>query len=86
MKLLGRIASGADPIADKAQARLESVTLGEAFESYLKTRGSLKPLTVKDMRRAMKGFQGWLKKPLLSITRDMIARRHKELEHRSSIQ
>jgi integrase len=79
VKLLGKIASGGDPVADKAQARLESVTLGEAFEAYLKTRVSLKPLTVKDMRRAMKGFEGWMKRPLLSITRDMVGRRHKEL-------
>jgi integrase len=79
VKLFGRIASGGDPIADKAQTRLESVTLGEAFEAYLKTRVSLKPLTVKDMRRAMKGFEGWMKRPLLSITRDMVGRRHKEL-------
>jgi integrase len=80
VKLLGRIASGGDPVADKAQGRLESVSLGEAFESYLKTRSALKPLTVRDMHRAMKGFQDWMKKSLLSsITRDMIARRHKEL-------
>src|SRR5919109_952883 len=79
IKLLGKIASGGDPIADKAQTRLESITLGEAFEAYLTTRASLKPLTVKDMRRAMKGFEGWMKRPLLSLTRDMIARRHKEL-------
>jgi integrase len=79
VKLLGKIASGGDPIADKAQTRLESITLGEAFEAYLTTRAGLKPLTVKDMRRAMKGFEGWMKRPLLSLTRDMIARRHKEL-------
>jgi integrase len=79
VKLLGRIASGGDPVADKAQGRLESVSLGEAFESYLKTRSALKPLTVRDMHRAMKGFQDWMKKPLLSITRDMIARRHRAL-------
>lgn len=79
VKLFGRMASGGDPIADKAQTRLESVTLGEAFEAYLTTRASLKPLTVKDMRRAMKGFERWMKRPLLSLTRDMIARRHKEL-------
>jgi integrase len=79
VKLLARIAGGGDPIADKAQGRLESVSLGEAFESYLKTRSALKPLTVRDMHVAMKGFQDWMKKPLLSITRDMIARRHREL-------
>jgi integrase len=79
VKLLGRIASGGDPVADKAHGRLESVSLGEAFESYLKTRSALKPLTVRDMHRAMKGFQDWMKKPLLSITRDMIARRHRAL-------
>jgi integrase len=31
------------------------------------------------MHDAMKGFEDWLKKPLLSITRDMIAKRHKVL-------
>nr|MDQ3960180.1 integrase arm-type DNA-binding domain-containing protein [Pseudomonadota bacterium] len=79
VKLLGRIASGGDPVADKAQAELESITLAEAFESYLQTRSTLKPLTVRDMRQAMKGFQDWLKKPLLSISRDMVAKRHRQL-------
>jgi integrase len=79
VKLSGKIAGGEDPIADKAQAKLESVTLGEAFEAYLKARTSLKPLTVKDMHKAMRGFEAWMKRPLLSITRDMIARRHREL-------
>jgi integrase len=79
VKLLGRIASGGDPVADKAQAELESITLAEAFEGYLEARKSLKPRTIKDMHDAMRGFQDWLKKPLLSISRDMVARRHRQL-------
>jgi integrase len=79
VKLLGRIASGGDPVADKAQAELEAIILAEAFEGYLEARKSLKPRTIKDMHDAMKGFQDWLKKPLLSISRDMVAKRHRQL-------
>lgn len=79
VKLAGLIATGSDPVADKARQRLESRTLREVFEDYLEARKDLKPLTIKDMGRALKEtFPDWLDKPLAKITAVMIERRHRE--------
>ena len=40
-KLLGRIATGGDPVADHKQAKVKSVTLKEVFDKYIVTRNSL---------------------------------------------
>lgn len=40
--LLGRIARGANPIAEKKVQKTKSITLKQAFEDYLKARKSLK--------------------------------------------
>ncbi len=77
-KLLGDIAKGQDPVADKARKRLEAMTLGEAFKAYLDTR-DLKPRTVQDIGYAMQGFEDWKTKPLTIITRDMVGKRHRQL-------
>ncbi len=79
-KILGKIASGIDPIAERKQARAKSVTLKEVFEDYLKTRKALKPTTIFDYQRVMnEAFSSWLYKPLLDITKDLVARRHSKL-------
>ncbi len=77
-RLLGQIAVGRDPIAEKAREELKGITLGEAFENYLVSR-PLKARTIQDMRRAMEGFSDWMKRPMVGITRDMVAARHKKL-------
>jgi len=79
-KLLGKIATGSNPVADKQLAVLQAKTLGDAFTDYLNARKSLKPRTLYDYQRLMKvAFPDWLKKPLLSITKDMVAKRHIKL-------
>lgn len=79
-KLLGKIASGIDPVAEWKQARAKTVTLKEVFEDYLKTRKALKPTTVNDYHRVMKeAFSSWQYKPLLDITKDLVAQRHSKL-------
>lgn len=79
-KILGKIASGIDPIAERKKAKAKSVTLKEVFEEYLKTRKSLKPTTIHDYQRVMtEAFSNWLYKPLLDITKDMVARQHSKL-------
>lgn len=79
-KILGNIASGGDPIAERKQARAKSVTLKEVFTDYLKARKSLKPSTVYDYERVMKeSFADWGNKPLLDITKDLVAKRHSKL-------
>ena len=77
-KFLGQVAQGADPVADKIKARVESVTLKESLAAYLESR-QLKPRTISDLHQAFKGFRDWEKKPLSSISREMVSKRHREL-------
>jgi integrase len=84
VKLAGQIASGGDPVAEKRQAELKAITLAEAFADYLGTRKDLKPKTLKDYERVIgKAFDDWRGKPLLSITKDMVAKRHTLLGEQS---
>ena len=79
-KLLGKIATGVDPIAEKQSAKVNSVTLQEAFNDYLKARKELKRKTLYDYKNVMRvAFADWNNKPLLSITKDKIAQRHNML-------
>src|SRR3569623_3310495 len=47
-KLLGKVATGVDPIAERRDIEAKNVTQREAFETMLKTRKGLKPNTVHD--------------------------------------
>jgi integrase len=79
-KLIGRIVTGDDPLAEREQARLQGMTLHQVFTDYLADRRTLKDSTVYNYRRFMKvAFPDWQAKPLSTITKDMVARRHREL-------
>ncbi|WP_035271447.1 tyrosine-type recombinase/integrase [Desulfonatronum thiodismutans] len=77
-KLAGEIAIGRDPVADRHEEKVTGVTLGQAVERYLEDR-DLKPRTVRDVLDCMKRFSEWEGKPISAITRDIVARKHKEL-------
>lgn len=83
-KLLGQIATGIDPIAERKERKVRGVTLKETFDAYLTARKSLKPTTVLDYNRVMKQcFSDWQNKSLLDITKDMVAKRHRQMGERS---
>lgn len=82
-KLLGHIAEGRDPNAERIASKAKGVTLREALSAYLEARQDLKPLTVADMHKAMRGLTAWHAKPVNAISADMVARKHKELGQRS---
>jgi len=76
-KMLGKIATGIDPIAERKERRAKSVTLQQVFADYLNARKSLKQSTILDYKRLIKEtFLDWQNNPLLDITKDMIAKRH----------
>jgi integrase len=76
-KLLGAIATGRDPMAERQQARVEAVSLDEVFTSYLSARGDLRPGSVETYQRIMAAsFADWGKRPLPEITGDMVGARH----------
>lgn len=79
-KLLGQIASGKDPIAEKQAAKIREVTLKEVYIDYLKTRKALKSKTIYDYNRVVNNaLAHWLGKPLTSITKDKVAKIHEKL-------
>jgi hypothetical protein len=83
--LLGQIAMGDDPIAEKKANKVKSLTLHQVFNDYLKARKDLKPLTIKDYQGILKQVMpDWLDKPLINITREMIAKRHAQYGQTSS--
>jgi integrase len=78
-KLLGQIADGLDPVAERKKAKAASVTLDDAFREYLEQR-NLKPKSIADYNRAVSiAFADWRRRPLTSITREAIARRFNRL-------
>jgi len=78
--LLGQIADGIDPIAEKRAAKMRSVTLKEVLEDYKQARKALKPKTLYDYQRVLNiAFNNWKDKPLTAITKDMVATQHKKL-------
>jgi len=85
MKVLGDIALGGDPAADKKTARARSVTLHQVYRDYLLTRKNLKPNTLHDYKRCIEGaLADWLDKPITEISKDMIELRHRALGERSA--
>jgi integrase len=78
--LLGQIAQGIDPLAEKRADKMRQVTLKEVMADYLKARKSLKPKTLYDYQRVLAiAFANWKNKPLISITKDKVAKHHEEL-------
>ena len=79
-KILGKIATGIDPVAEKQATKARQVTLHEAFNDYLNARKALKPKTLYDYNRVMNlAFAKWKDQALLGITKDNISKHHEAL-------
>ncbi|STX50457.1 phage integrase [Legionella busanensis] len=77
--LLGSVAKGDDPIAEKKTKQVQAMTLQQVLKDYLKARKDLKPRTLTDYHCVLhEVVPDWLNKPLTKITREMIAKRHAE--------
>ncbi|CZH42433.1 site-specific tyrosine recombinase XerC [Legionella pneumophila] len=80
LHLLGQIAMGIDPVAEKKATEVRDITLNQVFKDYLKTRKNLKPRTIDNYKHILdKAFTSWKSKPMLSITRDRVAKYHEKL-------
>ncbi|MGE0266569.1 MAG: tyrosine-type recombinase/integrase [Candidatus Obscuribacterales bacterium] len=74
--LLGRIALGEDPNAERVDESANKLTLRELYEEY-KSVKKLRPKTVYIYDGAVRRcFEDWLDKPVVSITKDMVQKRH----------
>ncbi|MCG8317555.1 MAG: integrase arm-type DNA-binding domain-containing protein [Pseudomonadales bacterium] len=79
-QMLGEIAQGKNPIAERQSKRLKGKTLEEAFEDYLSTRKELKQSTHKDYNKALNTYlSDWRNKPITDITKDMVELRHSKI-------
>jgi integrase len=79
-ELLGQIAMGKDPIAEKRAESIRAITLNEVFQEYLRTRKTLKPKTIDNYNHIInKAFPSWKNQPILSITKDRISKHHEKL-------
>jgi len=78
-KCLGQLAMGINPLDEKKRSQALGITLQQAFEEYLSTRKTLKPRTRFDYEKIIdREFSDWAVRPLASITKEMVATRHKK--------
>jgi integrase len=83
-KMLGQIADGRDPLAERKRDEAVAVTLKEAFAAYLEQRRNLKPKSIADYRRVVEvALADWYARPLVSINRDAVSRRFRKLRDES---
>jgi integrase len=76
-KVLGKLATGIDPAAEKQLIKLQNITLENVFEDYLKTRKSLKVKTRDDYEKLLNlAFAEWKTKRLTEITKDKVESHH----------
>ena len=79
-QLLGQIAFGEDPVRQRQKERARSLVLNQAYADYRAARHSLAPKTKMDYDRAIYVvLKDWGNRPLSSINRAMISKRHREL-------
>ncbi|MFO2903319.1 tyrosine-type recombinase/integrase [Legionella pneumophila serogroup 1] len=80
LEILGQIACGVDPVAEKKAERMAKVSLNEVFKDYLRARKSLKPSTKVNYEQVLnKAFTHWLDKPIVNISKDHVSRQHEKL-------
>jgi integrase len=82
-KVLGKIATGINPIEEKKERYTCSITLKEVYKDYLQTK-KLEPSTIDDYNRVMReAFPDWQNKVFKSITSELVSKRHSKLGERS---
>jgi integrase len=78
-KRIGELAAGVDHVKVRREQKVKSVTLGEVFAEFLKSR-ALKPKTVRDYTGVMNNiYPDWQKLPITDISRDAVERRHNKV-------
>lgn len=79
-RLLQQMSLGVDPVLERQKQHKKPPTLQDAYHSYLLARKNLSPDTLKDYERTMCSALGdWKKKPITSITKFMVEKRHRDL-------
>lgn len=99
-KIIGKIASGGDPIKERRKKQAKAITLEKVFAEYLKRSSNLAPRTLRDYQYLMFGpvdpatgertrnglLSSLLAKTITSIDRATVERLHATLGERSQAQ
>ena len=83
-KQLAVIVTGKNPNQVKKAHSAKATTLRQCFDDYKNSRTNIKAATIKSYINTLDQYlSDWLDKPLLSITRDMVEKRHKTIGEKS---
>lgn len=86
-ELLLMMSKDINPHDVKKEERARGVTLDQALADFLEARKTLSPTTVYCYKRCIKCYiPDWKNRPLLEITKDMVAKRHTLIGQRSKAQ
>jgi integrase len=79
--VIPELAQGINPAEKKRTAKIKKMTLSELMTQYIEQKGvKLSEGTAVDYRKKLnEGFADWLTRPVNTITREMVAKRHKQL-------
>jgi integrase len=76
-KILGKLATGINLVAEKQRIKLHNVTLENVFGDYTKARKKLKPKTLDDYVKLMNlAFADWKTRTLTQVTKDEVESHH----------
>jgi integrase len=78
--ILGEMADGVDPTAEKRKEAVKGMTVEKAFNKFFEARPHLVHTTVENYSRT--GYiylKSWAKKPINEITRQMVLKKHQEM-------
>ncbi|WP_432741721.1 tyrosine-type recombinase/integrase [Methylobacter sp. G7] len=80
------LSQGINPTAEKRAEKAKRLMLSELMEKYIDQKGlKLSTGTAADYRKKLgEGFPDWLNKPVNKISREMVAKRHKDLPGNST--
>lgn len=86
-ELLLMMAKGTNPNDLKKESKARGVTLEDALADFLAARKSLKPRTIADYKSTIDCYlSDWKNKPLVEISKDMVAKQHSKIGERSKAQ
>jgi integrase len=78
--VLGDMAEGVDPTAEKRKEAVKTMTVAKAFNTFFEARPDLAKATVENYSRTgNKYLRSWAKKPINEITRQMVLKKHQEM-------
>ncbi|MEM7747199.1 MAG: tyrosine-type recombinase/integrase [Pseudomonadota bacterium] len=80
LAMLGEMADGHDPNAEKRKEQIERITLEMAFQRFFEARSTLSPHTVNGYQRTERLYlKAWRKKPISDITKQMVLTKHRDI-------